>query len=340
MQRSPNTVGRVVIFLVAAWVLLLPGMCTADQKYQGRKILVVMSYDLETKMEKGMQQTFDDLLPGAELQYVWLNAKKKPQQATARAEEAFRLFQEFNPDVVVAVNDNVQELFVVPYLKNKVSTPVVFAGVNDDADKYGFPADNVTGVLEKKHYKESISFIQLIDPGIQTIGIIYPDNLSQQKNIEQINREKETYAARVSEIVKVNTVDELEAAIADLSSKIDAFLIFNPVGIRDRYGKAMSEKDLYRLILQKVKKPTLAVNDWEVEAGILCGVIKDNNEQASLAVETIDKLFAGQPIKDIAISANKNGRRYINIVTMKDLGLKPAPQALVGTKIVSSQTGI
>lgn len=339
MRRS-NMVGRVVLFLVAVWAVLLPAVSSAAEKYQGRKILIVMSYDYETTMERGMKQTFDALLRGAELQYVWLNAKRQPQQAVSRAEEAFQLFQEFNPDVVVAVNDNAQDLFVVPYLKNKVSTPVVFAGVNDDADKYGFPAENVTGVLEKKHYRESISFAQLIDPGIQTIGIIYPDNLSQRKNVEQINREKDSYAARVTEIVKVSTVDELEAAIADLSAKIDAFLIFNPVGIRDQSGKAMSEKNLYRLILQKVKKPTLAVNDWEVEAGILCGVIKDNNEQASLAVEVIDKLFAGQGAKNIAISANKNGRRYINIVTLKGLGLRPAPQALVGTKIISSQTGI
>lgn len=334
------TANRLVLLFVAVLGLLQPALCPAVQEYQGKKILVVMSYDQETKMEKGMRQTFDDLLPGATLQYFWLDAKKNPQRSKQKAEEAFRLFQEFNPDVVVAVNDNAQELFVVPYLKNKVPTPVVFAGVNDDADKYGFPAGNVTGVLEKKHYRESISFAQLIDPGIQTVGIIYPDNLSQRKNIEQINREKASYGARVSEIAQVTSVDELKATIVDLSAKVDAFLIFNPVGIRNQAGKAMSEKELYQLILQLVKKPTLAVNDWEVEAGILCGVIKDNNEQASLAVEAIDKIFAGQPIKEIALSENKNGRRYINIVTLKALGITPAPQALIGTKIISTQTGL
>lgn len=331
----------LITLLIAAIALFQqPGLALAVSDFQGKKILIVMSYDAETNMEKDMKQVFDDMLQGATLKYLWLDAKKNPQDSEHKALEAYQLYQEFQPDVVVATNDNAQELFVVPYLKNKVPTPVIFAGVNDDADKYGFPADNVTGVLEKKHYRESISFAQLIDPGIKKIGIIYPDNLSQRKNIEQITREQASYAAEVSEIVKVTTVDELKAAILDLSAKIDAYLIFNPVGIQDQAGKAVSEKDLYKIILNMVQKPTLAVNDWEIEAGVLCGVIKINSEQAALAVEIIDKIFAGQAVKDIPFSENKNGLRYINIATLKKLGLKPEPQALLGTKIISRQNGI
>jgi ABC-type uncharacterized transport system substrate-binding protein len=340
MNRSTPASPLFALLIAVLALLLLPVLSRAAANHQGKKIFIVMSYNPEITMEKGIKQTFDDLLQGATLKYFWLDANSNPQKSRQKAEEAFRLFLEFKPDLVVAINDNAQELFVVPYLKNKVPTPVVFAGVNDDADKYGFPADNVTGVLEKKHYRESISFAQLIDPGIKTIGIIYPDNLSQQKNMEQVNREKASYGASINEIVKVKTVDELKAAILDLSTKIDAFLILNPSGIRDRKEAAISEKNLYKLIIQMAQKPTIAVNDWEVEAGILCGVIKDNNEQASLAVEAINKIFAGQPIKDIALTENKNGRRYINIITLKGLGIKPEPQALVGTKLISTQTGL
>jgi ABC-type uncharacterized transport system substrate-binding protein len=189
--------------------------------------------------------------------------------------------------------------------------------------------------LEKKHYRESVSFAQLIDPGIKTIGIIYPDNLSQRKNIDQIDKEKASYGAQVSEIVKVATVDEFKKALLYLSGKVDAFLFFNPVGIRNQSDKAMSENDLYQLILRMAKKPTIAVNEWEIEAGILCGVLKSNKEQASLAVEIINQIFAGRPVKEIAITENRNGRRFLNILTLKELGLAIQPQALLGTHIIS-----
>ena len=45
-------------------------------------------------------------------------------------------------------------------------TAIVFgenaSAVANDAAKYGFPATNVIGVLEKKHFREAISFAQLL----------------------------------------------------------------------------------------------------------------------------------------------------------------------------------
>ena len=41
-------------------------------------------------------------------------------------------------DGVIAVNDNAQKMFVFPYLKDLVKTPVMFCGVNADTKKYGY----------------------------------------------------------------------------------------------------------------------------------------------------------------------------------------------------------
>jgi len=316
-------------------MVLCPLFVQAGSAFQGKKILIVMSYDDDSTMEVELKQTFDALLAGATLKYYQLNVKKDPTGAGQKAAEAYKLFQDFGPDAVIAANDDAQELFVVPYLKNKVSTPVVFTGVNDDASKYGFPADNVTGVLEKKHYREGIRFAQLVDPRIHKVGLLYPDTLSQRKNVEQIEREKASYGAEISDLRQVATVDEMIVALRELSANNDALLILNPVGIRDTKGEAVSEMALYRMIMQASDKPTIGVNDWEIREGILCGVLKLNTEQASLAVGLLDKIFAGQPIKALPITENNNGSRCLNVLTLKRLGLKLDPKVLIGTEIVS-----
>lgn len=323
----------MLIALVAG--LSSPLLALAGADFQGKKILVVMSYDDDSTMEVELKQTFDALLSGATLKYHQLNAKKDLAGARQKAAEAYRLFQDFAPDAVIAANDDAQELFVVPYLKNKVSTPVVFTGVNDDASKYGFPADNVTGVLEKKHYREGIRFAQLIDPRIHKVGLLYPDTLSQRKNVEQIEREKASYGVEISDIRQVATVEEMRSALRELSEKTDALLVLNPVGIRDKKGAAVSENALYKIIMETSDKPTIGVNEWEIREGILCGVLKLNTEQASLTVGLLDKILAGQPVKEVPITENHNGSRCLNVLTLKRLGIKLDPKVLIGTEIVS-----
>ena len=40
---------------------------------------------------------------------------------------------------------------------------------NNDADKYGFPAGNVTGIVEVKHVRESLSLAQILMPGLNNL---------------------------------------------------------------------------------------------------------------------------------------------------------------------------
>jgi ABC-type uncharacterized transport system substrate-binding protein len=87
-------------------------------------------------------------------------------------------------------------MFVVPYLKNKVKTPVVFCGVNSEPGTYGYPASNVTGILERDHISESIALIQLLDPSVKIIAYIMKDTPTTQSVYHVIQQESDTYSAK------------------------------------------------------------------------------------------------------------------------------------------------
>ncbi|MGD8846734.1 MAG: hypothetical protein PVJ84_13215 [Desulfobacteraceae bacterium] len=106
-----------------------------------------------------------------------------------KAKKAYALYRKFQPDGVIAIDDNAQSMFVVPYLKDKVSVPVMFCGVNSDPDKYGYPASNVTGILERPHISESIAFVKQLVPSVNAFGFIGRDSITTKSMLRQIQHD-------------------------------------------------------------------------------------------------------------------------------------------------------
>jgi len=335
------------MFRVIRWALVASSLLTvtafrfspvsaAPSLAEGKKVLVVMSYHEGYDGEEEIKGSILSLLVGAESKFVHLDTKKNLAGGEERAREAFRLYGEFRPDAVIAANDNAQSLFVVPYLKGKVATPVVFCGVNNDASKYGYPAVNVTGVLEKKHYRESVSFSQVVDPAIRKVGIICKDNPSNRTNLAKIEKEKHSYSAEITASVAVATLAEAEAAVAELSSRSDALLFLNLTGLLDGRGLPLEGQAVLAVLTEEARVPTIGADSWEVKAGVLCGVIQSDAEQGAIAVEMLLAIWGGKAPADLPVSENVNGRRHVNISTLKKLGLELAPEVVIGTEMIFS----
>jgi ABC-type uncharacterized transport system substrate-binding protein len=316
-----------------------PDNALADRSelVKGKKVLVVASYHKEYEWVVDIVRTLEHELAGADLTVFYMDSKRNLNGAAEKAREAFALYQELQPDAVVTIDDNAQSYFVVPYLRDKVKTPVVFCGVNDNATKYGFPAGNVTGTLEKKHYRESISFAQIINPKIRTVAVLYHPGPSNKVNIAQIEKEKGSYSADVIASVAVNSVAEVYQALVDYSTNVDAFLLLNMTGIVDEGNNQLEGHDVIALIADATDLVTIGASDWEVEAGALCGVIKSGEEQGVLASSQLLSLWEGKTIKEVPVTQNRNGQRYINLKTMQKLQIKLRPEMIIGTKIITEK---
>ena len=167
-------VGRLMMGMIG--VLSVAGCMSLPATAARHKVLVVMSYDetypFEAEMREGIEAALADI---CEMSYFYMNTKKHFEGGPQKAKEAYALYQELQPDGVIAADDDAQAMFVVPYLKDHVKTPVMFCGVNAEPKKYGYPASNVSGILERGHDSESLALVQQLAPSVKTFGRIVKD---------------------------------------------------------------------------------------------------------------------------------------------------------------------
>jgi ABC-type uncharacterized transport system substrate-binding protein len=192
----------------------------------------------------------------------------------------------------------------------------------------------VTGIVEKKHYRESISYAQLISPNIERVGVIGADNLSNQKNVRQIKKEMSEFSTRIIDIKLASSLAQATSEMRALEAQVDAFFLLNPSGILDSQGRPIEGEDALSLMVQATKKPTIGHSSWHIQAGALCGVVKTGQEQGVTSARMAQKVLGGRPTKDLPITQNCNGQRMINVTTAEQLGIPLKPMVLVGTQLV------
>ena len=257
-------------------------------------VFVVMSYEQDNPWCQEIKNGIDSALTGdSEITYFYMDTKINRAGGQQKAREAFALYQKIKPDGVITVDDNAQQMFVLPYLKNKVKTPVMFSGVNAEPEKYGYPASNVSGILERGHIRESIAFAKQLVPSINTIGFVASEGPSGRALLKQVDEESDTYSAKFTSFNLVKNTKELVSLGDELNSRNDAIYTDSLVGLKDEKGTPYSHKDVLNLLSTIYDKPVIGANQYHVEQGALCAVIKTGQEQGETAAEMLLKAMQG-----------------------------------------------
>lgn len=185
MQPAGWRMKRAAMFCVTTVMIVLCGAAWAGS-YEGRRILWVDSYHEGFAWSDGVTRGVRKVLDtsGAQVRVVRMDTKRNasPEHARKAAEEAMRTVREFAPDVVMASEDNAQRYFVVPFLKGG-KIPVVASGINWDASEYGYPAPNVTAMVEVNLLTEARSVLRKFAHGDRT-GFVAADTESERKSLE------------------------------------------------------------------------------------------------------------------------------------------------------------
>ncbi|HAO21668.1 MAG TPA: ABC transporter substrate-binding protein [Desulfobacteraceae bacterium] len=325
---------RLIVLAVFLTYGLCPAMAEESKKF---KVLVVMSYEEDFLWCKEIKQGIDNVLgKTCEIRYTYLNTRHS-LEATAKVQEVYKLYQEFQPHGVIAADDNAQTMFIIPYLKDKVKIPVMFCGVNEEAEKYGFPASNVSGVLERPHFAESIAFVQQMVPTVKTVGYIWGNHATAKGFHQQVQKEKDDYSAKSVDFKFVNTMDEAIESVKDLKTKCDAIFVDILRGIKDKDGKPLDEDYIVPILAKTFGKPVLTANAYMMRFGALCAVVKTGNEQGETSANMLLKAMNGTPVSQIPITKNYQGKRMINVTALKALGITPKPAALKGAELVKTE---
>ncbi len=325
--------------LIVSAIFLTYGLCPAmAQESKKFKVLAVMSYEEDFPWDRNIKEGVDSVLgTQCEIRYFYMDTKTNLAGGESKAKEAYALFQEFQPDGVITSDDNAQSMLVVPYLKDKVKTPVMFCGVNAEPEKYGYPASNVSGILERYHIAESIALVQQLVPSVTTVGYIMKDDPTGNAGLAQIKKESDTYSAKFADFKMPKTLKEVISAAEELKNRCDALFILTLAGTPDDNGKLLTDKDIIPTVAKIFGKPMIGAAEFQVKYGVLSAVRNSGQEQGETAAEMLLKAMQGTPVSQIPITRNHQGKRMINVTAMKELGIKPRPIVLQGAELVKTE---
>jgi ABC-type uncharacterized transport system substrate-binding protein len=310
-------------------------MFAASAYSSQHKVLVVMSYEEDNPWCEEIREGIDGVLAGnSDITYFYMDTKVRFTGGEARAAAAYELYRQLEPDGVITVDDNAQWMFVLPYLHGKVKTPVMFCGVNAEAEKYGFPSEHVSGSLERGHIRESIAFMKQLKPDLGSVCFLVKDSPSGTALKRQVDGEQADYLAAVGGFFAVSTTADIEALGPRLGADCDAVYLDSLEGIVDAAGVALDHARVFAALGAVFTGPTIGANRYHVEQGALCAVVKTGQEQGGAAAELLLRAMQGTPVSELPVTRNYRGRRIINVTAMERLGIRPRPIVLRGATLV------
>jgi len=322
-------------FLITSVITLFFMLSPVASQALPHKVLAVFSYAEEFAWVQQIKGGIDSVLAeSCEIRYFYLNTKKDLQGGPQKAQEALALYKEFQPDGVITVDDNAQSMFVVPFLKDKVKTPVMFCGVNAEPEKYGFPASNVSGVLERIPTAQTIALAQKLVPSAKTVACLAKDGPATHAVFKLIKKEMDTYAANIVAFQTVKTQEETVSAAEKLKNEADLLYVASTKGIKNKSGAILTSPEIISVLAKAFGKPVISPIAINVKSGALCGATVSASEQGATAAKMLSKAMGGTPVAQLPIVKETLGRQMINVDTLKALKLKPDPDAMRTSELV------
>ncbi len=236
-----------------------------------------------------------------------------PEFGKQKAMEAKNLIESWQPDIVIAIDDNTSKYLIKPYFKD-TKLPIVFSGIDWTAKEYSYPYTNATGMIEVFPIKPLIKQIKRIIPGAKRAVCIRGDRLSEEKDYHRYQRVYETFGIEIADS-PVTSFAEFKKAYID--GQNSDFIIFqNYSGI-----KGWDEAQAKKFILEQSKKLVVSQLEWMAEFSMLA-VTQVIKEQGEYAAEVALKILDGAKPGDFQIIANRKWNLYVNQPLLEKAGIK------------------
>ena len=285
-----------------------------SQDMKGKKVLFVDSYhegyDWSDGITSGVVNTLKNT--GVELKIYRMDTKRnntedfKKQAGVA----AKKLIDEFKPDVVIMSDDNAAQYLIAPYYKDS-KLPFVFCGVNWDASVYGFPAKNITGMIEVNDTTGLLKVLRKISKG-DKVGFIADDTETNRKEIE--NYAKLFNLTVVPYFAK--DFADWKKGYVELQSKVDNLIFYNYVAIKD-----WNPDEATGFIQKNTKIPSGTFQTGPMPY-VMVGYLKLPEEQGEWAAKSALKILGGAAPSAIPIAKNEKGNVVINLKVASAAGVE------------------
>jgi len=301
----------------AIFILLsfLATLTFAAADLSDKKVLYVDSYHAEYVWSAGIEQGVRQVLEpaGVEIKVARMDTKRHREEAfkLQAALDVKALIESYQPDIVIASDDNASKYLIKPYYKD-ADIPFVFCGVNWDASVYGFPYKNVTGMVEVSLVKPILQQLSRYAKG-KRIGALLSMNAFAEKRVMNIYKNK--FRVQFDKEIYVNSFAEWKAAYTQLQTEVDQLILVSPKGVQGWDNDLAVE-----FVLENTSIPSGTAQQWMMPFTTM-GFVKIPQEQGEWAAQAALDILAGKAPNEIPIVQNKKGKLLINLKIANSIGL-------------------
>ncbi len=311
------------------------------------KVFVVYSYDKDyawnSALANAVQNTLNSAECETEVYYMDTRLRTDEQWKVKSGQIALEQMKAFDPDVIIACDDNAQQYFV-NLIPEENNTPIIFSGVNNAPSVYGYPNEKTTGILERPFPLQSLNMCKQIDPTIETVAFIGDDTSSTEGYIEFLKNQDLGEFQEVG-FFKYEQFDKLLKDIKILEKFANVFYFIRTTEFKDSKGNIISTKSAMDMINQVTDKPIIGLSDYIIYDGALCGVVPNPEFHGSLAAQmALQIAIQGKSPSDFPIIAYrstfndmKDGLSIVNLNTAHDKNMRvPVELANKADVLISS----
>ncbi|MCV6639346.1 ABC transporter substrate binding protein [Candidatus Albibeggiatoa sp. nov. NOAA] len=302
--------------LCGIWLLLIffSTQAVASTDLSNKKLLYVDSYHAEYGWSAGVEQGIRQVLEptGIDIKVARMDTKRNREESfkLQAALGIKTLIESYQPDIVIASDDNASKYVIKPFYKD-AELPFVFCGVNWDASVYGFPYQNVTGMVEVGLIRPLLQQLLRYSEGRQ-LGFLAVDTYSAKRIIKAY---EEQFNIQFDKAIYVNNFEEWKAAYIKLQDQVDQLLLLSTQGVQHWDSQAAAE---FVLIHTQIPTGTTLKSMMPFTT---VGLVNIPQEQGEWAAQAALKILAGQSPSEIPIEQNKKGQLMINLKISNSMGL-------------------
>ncbi len=292
-----------------------------------KKCLYISSYHQGYAWSDGIEKGVIEGLQGkCKFKQFDMDTKRNKSEAFKKqaALTAKELIASWKPDVVIASDDNASKYLIKPYFKNH-TLPFVFCGVNWNTKAYGFPYDNVTGMVEIAPIKDLFKRVNSIQGQPEKAFYLGADTLTEQKNLRRYKLEAEHTQFTIKSGLAQTNQQWLE--LYKEAQNYDLVIIGSHSGIND-WNHALNKT----FINKNTRKLSVTIHEWMMPYSMY-GLTKIPEEQGLWAAQAASYILEGISPNDIPIVSNRKWDVWVNKEIMQNSPVKIPSKLLKKAKI-------
>lgn len=230
-----------------------------------------------------------------ELEEFSLNvtAETVPEELAVLVQEAVQAIQNYDPDVVIVLNDEAARAVIPAY--PDPNQPFVFCGLKGNPQDYGLNRSNVTGVLERPYPLQTARMAMEITQKQDSFMVLGDDSPVGEAIISEVYRQLITDTTLESrpDLCITSRWEEWQQLVLKEAAASDFILLVGYSGLKDRAENTISDREALQWTLQHAPVPVFGLWVETTREGAVGGLTLYLYEQGVTAAEMALRIAQG-----------------------------------------------